>query len=103
MRDDLPIIEDVLAWQKTINEQRLGINLRGFGRFWKTVEALGIETIHNGAPEFTEIIIKLNDDVGLRLYTEPVYIDPGLMGESMPVHIRFEFVNLQTPTESDRL
>ena len=68
------IITDMLAWQKEIDESGWGgPNMRGSARFWNTVmHHLGKATWKNGAPEFSEVVIALSDDVGLKLYTDPL-------------------------------
>ena len=68
MHDDVEIITDPLAWQKEIDRSGLSVNMRGSARFWKTVEAHGIPVVYrNGAPEFSEIVFSLGDNIGLEL------------------------------------
>ena len=84
------IITDMLAWQQEMDESGFGgPNQKGSARFWKTVERhLGTVTYRNGAPEFSEIVIELTDDVGLMLYVDP--LDGGLeMGVRPRIEYRF--------------
>lgn len=66
--DDLPVIDDPLAWQDMIDNAPAPINMRGAARFWKTVEhLLGKGAVTDGAPEFSTVVIQLSDTVGLQL------------------------------------
>lgn len=86
------LISDPLQWQAEIHASGWGgPNMKGATRFWNTVEALSgmdIEGV-NGFPDFSEIIIRLQGNIGLRLYT----VAPDYAGGPAP-HIRYEFVEV---------
>jgi hypothetical protein len=66
-----PIIDDPLAWQAAIDATGLGPNMRGSARFWTTVAWLDFPVIsRDGAPDFSRIVLALNDDIGLELSTD---------------------------------
>ena len=94
--DEIPLIEDLLAWQEMIDNGRGGINMRGSARFWKTVKAHGIHMqSRDGAPEFSEIVFDLGNGIGMMLYTEVIHentFDPGW--EKWCPTINFRFVKL---------
>lgn len=67
-REDLPVIDDMLAWQKMMDEAPASINLRGARRFWLTVARhLGRTCFTDGSPDITQVVIPLTDTVGLQL------------------------------------
>lgn len=85
--DDYPIIDNPLEWQAMIDKAPASINMRGSARFWTTVSSLldGRHIQRDGTPEFSEIVIWLKGNVGLRLFTarDNPWID-------------FEFVEVET-------
>ena len=82
-------ISDPLKWQKSCDAQDLPLNMRGSLRFWSTVAGHSLAVIYrNGAPEFSEIVFWLYDNVGLRLWTEPTD-----NAEAAP-YIKFAFVHV---------
>ncbi len=61
-----PPIDEMLKWQAECDAMGIGINLRGSARFWNTVQYhTDCSFSINGAPEFSQIIVPLADDVGL--------------------------------------
>ena len=74
------LIDDPLKWQKEMDfyGRTAGMNLKGAGRFWDTVEDLLMREVKVNDPlEVSEIIIELNEEIGLKLSTEDnwPYID----------------------------
>ena len=96
LREESKIISDPLAWQTAMDASSAGINLRGSERFWRTVEALGIERVYSdGVPEFTEIVFRLKGNIGLRLFAKPVYRNYFELGDhAVTPHIGFEFCEI---------
>jgi hypothetical protein len=66
-RGTTPIIEDPLKWQEEINRIGIGMNMRGAGRFWTTVQhLLGHNVAYDATPPpFGELLIQLTDTIGL--------------------------------------
>lgn len=86
---EIEIIDNPLEWQEMMNNAPASINMRGSARFWYTVSELldGRHINRDGAPEFSEIVIWLKGNIGLRLFT----------GEDNP-WIDFEFVEVEKTT-----
>jgi hypothetical protein len=71
-----PIISNPLRWQGEIDAAPAGINLKGFGRFWRTVEEIvnneQVMILTDGAPDFSKLLVCLTETIGLELGIEEI-------------------------------
>ena len=90
-RDFYRVIDDPLAWQKSIDMMRVGPNTRGATRFWTTVAAYGLDVVtRDGIPDCSQLVIRLAPGLGLELSTN---------ADSAFIHYRF--VAIQEGTDGD--
>lgn len=94
-------IDDMLAWQKMIDEAPASINMTGAHRFWNTVaQLLGKRIYTSGSPDFEELIIELTPEVGLKLTADynkyvsgPNEGEP-VFGDDFNVDMDYRFVDM---------
>lgn len=99
-KEDIVVIEDMLAWQTMMDNASASINMRGTRRLFATIAHHLDRNIYlNNSPDPTEITIPLTDTVGIQIKAEAwsnfdSQPEPGEPEVTWNGHLDIRFVDL---------